>query len=297
MKSLPAAPVSHRSAGREGLGRQKELEHPQTSPEPLGAHRIELPQSFPHPAPGRAQPCPTEIQRGKEVSRMRGRGQGGNLRADRRNKSPAPKLSRTPFLQEPHPCRQSHASIRDTPGQPHLHGAGGFSVSRWAAQLSCSHAAAAAPAPLPVPAVPAEFPRCGPVPAPSGPGTAVAHLSPYLPRGPAPGKPSLVLRRRLGCVSPFRGIKQVSPFGGTGSPPCRLSSAFLAFPSECHGPQPSALAQPPSSHPVGFLPVASTARARPQAGGARTPILLGNRRLGAALEQWYPGSIREWGCN
>lgn len=39
-----------------------------------------------------------------------------------------------------------------------------------------------------------------------------------LPERAGSWKPSLVLRRRLGCVLPFRGIKQVSPFGLHGLP-------------------------------------------------------------------------------
>lgn len=49
-------------------------------------------------------------------------------------------------------------------------------------------------------------------------------------------KPSLVLRRRLGCVLPFRGIKQVSLFRLHGLPSRQLSSTFFAFSSKCHLP-------------------------------------------------------------
>lgn len=109
-----------------------------------------------------------------------------------------------------------------------------------------------------------------------------------------PGKPSLVLRRRLGCVSPFRGIKQVSPFGGTGSPPCRLSSAFLAFSSECHGPQPCGpLAQPgaaPQLSAHGISPRGKRCRDLAPRQGSRAPSA-------ARVPLWYPDSIRDRGCN
>lgn len=71
-------------------------------------------------------------------------------------------------------------------------------------------------------------------------------------------KPSLVLRRRLGCVLPFRGIKQVSLFRRHGLPSRQLST-FFAFSSKCHLPQPYAAtgqqraAPPEEIQPTEFL--------------------------------------------
>lgn len=115
------------------------------------------------------------------------------------------------------------------------------------------------------------------------------------------GKPSLVLRRRLGCVSPFRGIKQVSPFRLHGlSPPRQLSSAFLAFsgPAAVVGQRGAA---PCSRPPNFFLPRPGITRA---AQGEALPAARGSGHPAASpclwescSQQWYLGSIRGWRCN
>lgn len=115
------------------------------------------------------------------------------------------------------------------------------------------------------------------------------------------GKPSLVLRRRLGCVSPFGGIKQVSPFRLHAlSPPRQLSSAFLAFsgPAAVVGQRGAA---PCSRPPNFFLPRPGITRA---AQGEALPTEKGSGHPAASpclrescFQQWYLGSIRGWRYN
>lgn len=116
-------------------------------------------------------------------------------------------------------------------------------------------------------------------------------------------KPSLVLRRRLGCVSPFRGIKQVSPFRGQGLPSLqallyipRILQQMPCSPALCCNG--AAEINPPALTPPNFFSgQALPDRLAPQEEGAGTPPATQYRQAlesQSLLQQWYPGSIGNW---